>query len=296
MDENLRTRNPKSANLAQPTGPEAPGEELHLTRQGPPDAPTLVLLHGFTASGRSWDALAPLLDRDHRVIRVDLLGHGRSPAPSRADYGIPAQARRVGEALDRAGVRQALVVGHSTGGSVATALAERRPDLVSALALLNTGPRLDAVIPQGPLGRLLEVPLLGRLLWALRTDGMIRRAAANAVTRDVEIPQAVVDDVRGMTHHAVTATARAAVGYLRQRPLPDRLAALGKPLLVVFGAEDRRWRSSSAAEYAAVPGARIEMLPGVGHSPPLEEPRRTADLLLAFAAGLPRTQKAGPSA
>ena len=176
------------------------------------------------------------------------------------------------------------MVGHSTAGSVATALTEQRRDLVTALALINTGPSPDAFIPQGPVNQLLDVPVVGQLLWRLRTDSLIRQAAATAVTRDVAIPPAIVDDVRGMTYHAFTATSQAADDYLRQRPLPDRLATLGTPLLVIFGGEDRRWRSSSAADYRTVPGARIEMLPGVGHSPLIEVPQRTAELLLAFAA------------
>jgi pimeloyl-ACP methyl ester carboxylesterase len=259
------------------------GQQLHLTQDGPRDAQALVLIHGFTASTRSWDLLVPMLAQRYRVIRIDLLGHGRSAKPTDAGYAIPDQARRVGEVLDHLGVGRAVVVGHSTGGSVATALAEGRRDLVAALVLLNTGPRLDAFIPQGPADQLLQVPVVGQLLWRLRTESLVRRAAATAVTRDVTIPQAVVDDVLGMTHHAFTAARQGAEDYLLQRPLPDRLAALGVPLLVIFGAEDRRWRASSAADYRAVPGARIEMLPGVGHSPPLEDPPRTAELLTAFA-------------
>jgi pimeloyl-ACP methyl ester carboxylesterase len=69
---------------------------------------------------------------------------------------------------------------------------------------------------------------------------------------------------------------------VKEQALPDRLAPLGKPLLVIFGEEDRRWRSSAAADYRAVPGARIDMLPGLGHTPILEDPARTASSLLAF--------------
>lgn len=263
------------------------GEQIHLTEDGPRDAPALVLIHGFTASTRSWDLLVPMLATSHRVIRIDLLGHGRSAKPTGAGYTIAEQGRRVGEVLDRLGVSRAMVVGHSTGGSVATALTEQRRDLVTALALVNTGPSIDAFIPQGPANQLLQTPVIGQLLWRLRTDSLIRQAAATAVTRDVAIPQSIIDDVRGMTYHAFTATSQAATDYLQQRPLPDRLATLGKPLLVIFGSEDRRWRSSSAADYRVVPGAKIEMLPGVGHSPLLEEPPRTAELLLAFAAAHP---------
>nr|WP_317620668.1 alpha/beta fold hydrolase [Actinoplanes sp. KI2] len=90
-----------------------------------------------------------------------------------------------------------------------------------------------------------------------------------------------------MTYHALIATSRAAEDYLGQRPLPDRLAPLAKPLLVIFGERDRRWRASSAESYRAVAGARVEVIPGVGHSPMLEDPPRTADLLRAFAGSGP---------
>jgi pimeloyl-ACP methyl ester carboxylesterase len=85
-----------------------------------------------------------------------------------------------------------------------------------------------------------------------------------------------------MTYHTLTSTMQATRDYLEQQALPDRLTALGKPLLVIFGEDDRRWRSSSAADYRSVPGAEVELLPGLGHSPILEDPPRTAASLLAF--------------
>jgi pimeloyl-ACP methyl ester carboxylesterase len=259
------------------------GGNVHVSQDGPGDAPAIVLIHGLGGSTRWWDPLVPLLARSHRVVRIDLLGHGRSAKPAGRGYEIPEQGRRVGAALDRLGVQHAILVGHSTGGSVATALAEQRPDLVTALALIDTGPRPDAFIPQGFLSELTSVPVVGQLLWQLRTDSLVRRAMDTGFSRPgYRIPQQLVDDVHGTTYHAFTATSRAADDYLRQRALPDRLAALGRPLLVVFGEEDRRWRSSSAGEYRAVPGARVEVLSGVGHSPMLEDPSRTAALLLSF--------------
>ncbi|WP_181448672.1 alpha/beta fold hydrolase [Nonomuraea aridisoli] len=259
------------------------GGNVHVRQDGPRDAPALVLIHGFGGSTRWWDPLVPLLARSHRVIRIDLLGHGRSAKPVGGGYGIPEQGRRVGAALDRLGVENAVVVGHSTGGSVATALAEQRRDLVTGLALVNTGPRLDAFISQGIGGRLMSAPVVGQLLWRLRTDGLIRQVMSTGFSRPgYEIPQQLVDDARGTTYHAYTATSQAADDYLRQRALPDRLAAVGRPLLVIFGMDDRRWRSSSADDYRAVPGARVELLPGVGHSPMLEDPPLTAAPLLAF--------------
>jgi pimeloyl-ACP methyl ester carboxylesterase len=81
-------------------------------------------------------------------------------------------------------------------------------------------------------------------------------------------------------------TVRAPLTYLGQRSLPDRLTALGLPLLVIFGAEDQRWPSSGAAAYRIVPGARVEVLPGAGHTPIMEDPQTTGKLLLDFAAAV----------
>jgi pimeloyl-ACP methyl ester carboxylesterase len=86
-----------------------------------------------------------------------------------------------------------------------------------------------------------------------------------------------------MTHRALAGTARASLDYLRRRSIPARLTALGLPVLVIFGTDDQRWRSSSAA-YRSVPGARVELLPGVGHTLMPEDPQTTGKLLLDFVA------------
>jgi pimeloyl-ACP methyl ester carboxylesterase len=259
------------------------GGEIHVRQDGPRDAPALALVHGLAASARWWDAITPELARGHRVIRIDLLGHGGSAKPNSPGYELTAHAARLGEVLDRLGVARVVGVGHSTGGLVVTALAEQRPELVGALVLIDTGPRLDAFVSNGSAGRLLLTPGVRSLIWRLRTEGLLRKALSTGFSRPgYEVPQGIVDDVRGMTVHGFTATTQGAEEYLGQRPMPARLTALGKPLLVLFGAEDRRWEPSSAADYKAVPGARVEMMPGLGHSPMLEDPARTAAALRPF--------------
>lgn len=241
--------------------------DTHVVADGKPAAPALLLIHGTGASTAWWDPVVPALAGAYRVIRVDLPGHGRSLSPARG-YDIPAQADRVGAALNRLGPGRVTVIGHSTRRLGGTALAEQRPDAVAALALIDIGPSPDASsIDQDLLDRLLLVPLLG----GLRTDATIRKAMRTAFTRPVEIPDAFIASARGMTYRAVAGTMRGALSYLRQRSLPDRLAALGLPVLVIFGVEDRRWRSSSADAYRVLPGARVELLPGVGHTPRLPQ-------------------------
>ena len=137
--------------------------DIHVAEDGDPGGPAVLLIHGTAASTAWWDPVIPQLAGDCWVIRIDMAGHGRSSAPE-GGYEIPAQARRAGAVLDRLGAGQVTVIGHSTGGYVATALAGQRPGLVSALALIDTCPDLDAVMDQGLLGRLLLAPLPGRLL------------------------------------------------------------------------------------------------------------------------------------
>jgi pimeloyl-ACP methyl ester carboxylesterase len=256
--------------------------DMHVVQDGTPGAPPVLLIHGTGASTAWWDPVVPPLADACRVIRVDLAGHGKSASPG-GGYDIPAQARRVGAVLDQLGTGRVTVIGHSTGGTVATALAEQRSGTVTALALIDIGPSLNAFIGQGgALGRFLLAPLPGRLLWALRTEAMIRKAMQTAFTRPVDIPDAIIKATLGMTHRALAGTSRASGDYLGQQSLPDRLTVLGLPVLVIFGCDDQRWRSSSAAAYHVVPGARVEMLPGVGHTPMMEDPQTTGKLLLDF--------------
>ncbi|WP_328290149.1 alpha/beta fold hydrolase [Nocardia aurantiaca] len=265
------------------------GEGMHVSQDGPGDEPALVLIHGLGASAHWWDRIVPLLPGYH-VIRVDLLGHGSSDKPEGDDYSIPQQGHRVAGVLDQLGIRHAIVVGHSTGGAVATSIAEQRPDLVVALALVDTGPSIADDTSESPAAQLLTTPGVGEALWQIRTDALLHQALTSAfATDDYPIPQQFIDDLRGMTYHALTATSAASTDYVTERPIPDRLSPLGKPVLVIFGDQDRRWRpSTSTAEYRTVPGATVTTIPNVGHSPLVENPPRTADILLSFADGIPR--------
>ncbi|MFG2545107.1 alpha/beta fold hydrolase [Streptomyces sp. NPDC048594] len=255
---------------------------LHVVRDGPPQAPPLLLVHGTGASGASWGPVVPALAARHHVVRVDLPGCGQSPPAE--SYEVPAQADRVAALLDDLGLRSVTVAGHSSGGYVATALAERRPDLVGAVALVSTGPDMDAFRTQPLVLRLLLGPPFGRLLWARRTDAMIRKGIGATAARPVDVPDGMIDDLRNTSYRAFRTLSRQNIAYLTERAVPERLAALRVPVLAVFGDADPRWEPSSAHRYGAVPGTRVEMLPGVGHLPPLEAPAATAELLLRFAA------------
>jgi len=255
---------------------------MHVVHDGPRQAPPLLLIHGSGASGGFWGPVVPALAGHHHVIRVDLPGCGQSPpAPS---YDVPAQAGQVAALLDDLGLRHVAVVGHSSGGYVATALAEQRPDLVGSLALISSGPSPDALLRQPFILRVLLAPPLGPLMWSRRSDAMIRKGISATAARPVDLPDDVVADVRGITYRVMRTVLRRNTAYIAERSMPERLAALQVPVQVIFGAADPRWEPSSAHRYDAVPDARVEVLPGVGHLPMLEAPETVGKLLLSFTA------------
>jgi pimeloyl-ACP methyl ester carboxylesterase len=258
------------------------GHRIHVVETGPHRGPALLLIHGHAGSTLWWDLLIPRL-AGHRLIRVDLLGHGRSDKPADG-YTMPEQARIVGAVLTQLRINRVIAIGHATGAVIAVALAEQRRDLVTALALIDTGPTVDAFLRPGGLAELVEVPVIGPVLWAFRTRSIIRKGLSSAFTREVDIPAQIVEHVRGMKHCTIAATPKETKAFIAQRDLPDRLRELMLPTLVIFGVEDRRWRASSTVEFGVVPNVAVELLPGVGHSPMLEDPDRTAELLTSFIA------------
>jgi pimeloyl-ACP methyl ester carboxylesterase len=267
---------------------------MHVVHDGPRQAPPLLLIHGSGASGASWGPVVGALADHHHVIRVDLPGCGQSPPA--LSYDVPEQAGRVAVLLDDLGLRHVTLAGHSSGGYVATALAEQRPDLVGSLALISTGPSLDALLPQPFILRALLAPPLGPLLWPWRSDTMIRKGISATTARPVDIPGEVVADLRNITYRAFRKVLRRNAAYVAERSVPERLADLDVPVLVIFGASDPRYEPSSAHQYDEVPNARVEMLPGVGHVPILEAPETTSELLLGFTATAADTPPVIPTA
>jgi pimeloyl-ACP methyl ester carboxylesterase len=195
---------------------------------------------------------------------------------------VSTQANRVAAVLESMGAHPVVVIGHSSGGYVATALAEQRRDLVRAVALINTGPCPEALRPQPAIVRVMTTPPLSRVGWSLRSL-TIRRGLTTAFTRPVDIPDDLVAAVQGMRYHAFMTAARESSAYISERAVPERLAVLEVPVLVIFGAEDHRWDPASAHNYDKVPDARLEMLPGIGHTPMFEAPDITSKLLIDFA-------------
>jgi len=283
---------------------------LQVLDQGDPKGSPIVLLHCATCSMDWWDRLAPLLGQDHRVIRIDLLGMGGSDKPG-SGYSITDQASGVAEALAKLHVVGATVVGHSLGGTVATALAEQSPSLASRIVIIDQSP--EDGFEHESLGEHLSLaPVIGQAIARLiqvAPKSLIRDQYDQAFAPGYDIssgfdnPDQPVDDLRAMTYTALKDTVDAEQDYVDQSPLDRRLAATHLPLLVIFGAEDQIYDPQAAIErYRQVPGAQTHLIPGAGHSPNVEKPDLVAPLILAFATppqpvqAPPRKPKAGAQA
>lgn len=131
---------------------------LHYEDDGDPGAPPILVLHGITQSSATWAWLVPHLAADHRVVRLDFRGHGRSGRTPGA-YAFPGYIADATAVIEQVLGGPAVVVGHSLGGGTAAGLAQTRPDLVRGVVLE------DPAIMAGPSGETAVVALEGNTLF-----------------------------------------------------------------------------------------------------------------------------------
>jgi pimeloyl-ACP methyl ester carboxylesterase len=263
---------------------DLPSGEIQVLDKGPRHAPPIVLIHCFTCAIDWWDGVIPLLERDHRVIAVDLRGFGGSEKPS-SGYSMEEQSDLVAEAMRRLGVRDATVVGHSLGGTVGTALTERHPDLGARLVIVDQAPDESFSSEGLPfLASLSFVPVIGDALWQVTPDWAVKDGLEVAFAPGFEVPEKFVDDFNRMTYTSYTSDESEA-DYSDPIPLDRRIERDRTPLLAIFGAEDRLYDSRAAlAAYAKVPGSKTVLIKGAGHSPNVEKPAQVAALIAGFSA------------
>lgn len=286
----------KSAEVTMPDGRilSLPGGNVQVIERGPRTGSPIVLVHCFTCSINWWDGVIPLLAREHRVIAMDLRGHGGSEKPT-TGYSMPEQADLLAEALGRLGVRDAEVVGHSLGGPVSIALAEQSPELVDRLVVMDSGPDRT----YGDVGFIAELPfkpVIGQTLWRIKPDFSIRDGLEVAFAPGFEVPDAFVEDVKRMTYSSYKGSHDGYDEYTDERPLPERAAVTGVPVLAIMGAEEQLITDPEAAlaAYRAA-GAKTKLISGAGHSPNVETPAQVAALVLAFGEVKRPAKRVDPS-
>lgn len=259
-----------------------PGGEMQVLEKGPRHASPIVLLHCYTCSIVWWQRMIPLLDRDHRVLALDLRGFGGSEKPG-SGYSMEDQAAFVAEALKRLDVHRATVVGQSLGGTIGTALAEVPGDYVSRLVIVDQAPEESFSKGLDFTTELSTAPVVGPALWQVTPDSVIKSGLQVAFAPGYEVPDEFVDEFNRMTYTSYDSDGEEG-DYMGAEPLDRRIERTRTPLLAIFGAEDQIYESQEAlAAYAKVPGAQTVLIPGAGHSPNVEKPGRTAALVLSFA-------------
>jgi pimeloyl-ACP methyl ester carboxylesterase len=265
---------------------EVDGIRVHYQEAGKPDAPAMVLIHGFASSNLVWSKiLLELADAGFRVIAPDLLGYGYSAKPRELEYTIARQAQMVVGLMKRLEIDRAFVVGSSYGGAVAATIALDHPDLVKKLVLVG------AVTNNRPtrymLMRLFGSPIIGDILSPLVVGS--RRLLRMRMKRVYDRHSWPMDErrvdarhiplrTRG-THRAIIRTVRRwdAERVLREAHL------LVQPTLILWGDRDREVPLTDGQRLQEeVTNSRLIVFRECGHLPHEEYPKEFTKLVSEF--------------
>ena len=248
----------------------------HLAVEIAGTGPAVVFLHGIGGTSNVYQVQADALSSEYQVIRPDFAGAGRSPGGG--EISIDSHMFDVAAVLHALGAGPAVIVGHSMGTLVARALAARHPARVVGLALL--GP----VRPPDAAGR-----------EAIKARAALLRAEGPAAIADAIVARSLSPGTRSARPEIAAFTRELVMrqdpeGYARNN---EALAAAadpgpvdpGLPLLLVAGRDDTLSPPAVSEQIAAAHGsADVRVIDGIGHQIPLENARRTTELLTAFVA------------
>lgn len=269
--------------------------ELHGERvayQDAGDGETLLLIHGMAGSSATWRDVIPALAKNYRVIAPDLLGHGESDKP-RGDYSLGAFAASLRDLLDALDIPRATIIGQSLGGGIAMQFAYQHRDRCERVVLIGSGglgPDLSWTL------RLLSAPGAELILpviappQVLSAGNKIKSLLSSAGVqspRGAELWSAYSSLSDRDTRNAFLRTLRSVVDYRGQA-----VSALSKlhltaqmPVMFVWGDKDKIIPVAHGyAAHEALPGSRLEIMPGLGHFPHVEAPAAVVELLEDFIA------------
>ena len=271
------------------------GAVIHVAERG--EGTPLVLVHGFMSSSAIWVHQFTDLTARHRVVAVDLRGHGRSSVGDEGT-GVARMAEDVRQVMEALDLRRALVVGHSMGGMVVLRLvhdlpAEERQRRIDGLAVVSSaaGPFLSA--PGSKTTSRVVLPAWSQLVLAADRAGMWARPArdlrwwAARLSFGAEADPAHVRYIEELSRPVSAATFTRLLPELAALDLSGGLAEIEVPVLVVVGSRDRLTPPRHARRLAdALAQAQLVELPRCGHTPMLERRHEFSRLLDEFSAKL----------
>ena len=232
--------------------------------------PTIILIHGWASRLDHWQPVASALARHHRVLRMDLRGHGRSQAPADG-YSIRQFADDIAALARSQRIRNAVVVGHSMGSTVALELARRHPRIAASLVLVD-----------GPLDQYATARDVERTdLWRMLTDAPYDESMIEAYSqffpdpRDADLATRVVHDAARTPEYAAIASWRAAL----TANLPAMANQVRQPVLYINPGNNNR---AAADVRELLPRAEFAQVAGAGHFVQLEAPDQLVAMIRRF--------------
>jgi len=252
------------------------GATLHYEATGVGEP--VVLLHGLGSSTRDWEAQLAALARHHRVIAMDLRGHGRSdraPGP----YSIAGFAADVAALLTHLGIPSAHVCGISLGGMVAFRLAVDFPERVRTLAIINSGPAFPGRTLRGRLTLLFRFAVIR--LKGLPALGPVIANRLFPKPEQAPLRHTFTERFAGNDRASYEATLRAIGGF----DVSERIGHIRCPVLVLASERDYTPVSAKEAYVSRMANARLVVIEDSGHASPMDQPERVNEVLLDFWRG-----------
>jgi pimeloyl-ACP methyl ester carboxylesterase len=252
--------------------PTAAGMHYFLHDRGGVNTPPLVLIHGAGEDHLSWPPEVRRLP-DHRVITLDLPGHGKTQGPGR--QSVQDYASDVIHFMDVVGFSRAVFVGHAMGGAISLTLALDFPNRVAGIGLISTGPTLP--IPASVIENAANPSTLPLAIKSLR---------------DISLGPQTSENLKGILLKRLTETRRTLLldDLLASDRfnLSDCLNAIHTPALVVCGTDDKLTPLHLSEILSnRIRGAALQTIEGAGHLLVLEQPGRLAKLLRVFLSTIP---------
>ena len=249
---------------------------FHVAGRG---EPTLVLVHGWALDHRVWDGQAPSLEGRHRVVTLDLAGHGES-GRQRSAWTMAAFGEDVKAVVEAVGAREVVLVGHSMGGPVVLEAARRIPERVKGIVLVDTLLDVEDRTPPD------AIEAMTRQLQADYKPTVTQMT--NEYLFAPATPAAVRERVLG---HATAMAPGISIAVLRQSWSYDPLPALREIKARVRAVNADKFPTHVEANRRHMPGYEAILVPGTGHYPMLEDPARFGPALeqaLAQVLGVTR--------
>jgi 3-oxoadipate enol-lactonase len=238
----------------------------------------VVLIHGVGGDLASWDAVAPVLAKRFRVIRLDLSGHGKSHL-LKGPVTAEDFAREVLGVMDERKVEAAYVAGNSLGGQIVTAMALGSPQRVKRMALISS---VAGRTEQERTSALARIEVLKEKGIGEIARGNIERWFTDEFRR--KHPELVEARIRTLMQSDPPSYLRAFTVFATA-DYADRFAEIRVPTLIVTGEHDPSATPRMARlMHERIAGSRVEILPGLRHSLLIEAPEKISALLAEFFA------------